>query len=167
MQTSGYVEKNWDIKEVKSLPFKLDYHKDSNLIKSYTELGHSIEAMTLYNCFEQDINLDLSIYKNQFTFLRNISIAVNFFKPGQYLPLHFDLYQKYKNYHNLNDNVNVVRIILMLEDSAPGQILQINDSLVGKWMKGQWYSWANDDLHAFYNLSKSDRYALQITGTID
>jgi hypothetical protein len=34
------------------------------------------------------------------------------------------------------------------------------------WKAGDCFSWKNITLHAFYNFSKADRYALQITGVL-
>lgn len=166
MYKCGKILKNWNIEEIKPLPYKFDYHKDKDLIELYASAGHNRESMHIYNCFEDNIPLDFSFLKESFSFLGNISLAVNLFKPGQYLPLHFDLYQRYKKLYNLNDDIKICRIVLMLEDSHPGQILQVENSLIGNWEAGEWFSWCDGDKHAFYNLSTVDRYALQITGTI-
>jgi hypothetical protein len=167
MLKNGKIDRNWDIEEIKNLPYKFDYHKDLDLIKMYASLGHNEDSMIIYNCFEDEINLNLNYYKNSFSFLNNISLAVNLFKPGQYLPLHVDLYQRYKKIHNLDDNVKIFRIVVMLEDSVPGQILQIENNLIGNWQAGEWFGWVNCESHAFYNLSTVDRYAIQVTGTIN
>jgi hypothetical protein len=53
----------------------------------------------------------------------------------------------------------------MLEDSCPGQILQFENRVVGNWKAGDWFGWIGNELHAFYNFSMIDRYAIQITGT--
>jgi hypothetical protein len=52
----------------------------------------------------------------------------------------------------------------MLEDNCPGQILQIKDTCISSWKSGDCFGWKYDDLHAFYNFSMNDRYAIQITG---
>ena len=95
--------------------------------------------------------------------ITNVSVAINMFTPGQYLPLHGDLYGKYKTFHNLK-NENIRRFVLMLEDSVPGQISQICDETIGTWKAGDWFGWDNDDIHAVYNFSTVWRYGIQITG---
>jgi hypothetical protein len=55
----------------------------------------------------------------------------------------------------------------MLENSSPGQILQIKDRAIAHWSAGNWYGWKDFDLHAFYNFSMENRYAVQITGTLN
>jgi hypothetical protein len=52
----------------------------------------------------------------------------------------------------------------MLEDSSPGQILQVKDTAYCKWKSGDCFYWNYDEIHAFYNFSMKDRYAIQITG---
>lgn len=167
MYDSGKILKNWNMDEIRSLPYKFDYHKDKDLIDLYASRGHVRESMHIYNCFEDDLSIDFTSVKKCFSFLQNISLAVNLFKPGQYLPIHFDLYQKYKKHHRLSDDIKICRVIMMLENSSPGQILQIENNLIGNWEEGQWFSWCNQDRHAAYNFSTVDRYALQITGTIN
>jgi hypothetical protein len=54
--------------------------------------------------------------------------------------------------------------MVMLEDNYPGQILQIKDICISSWKSGDCFGWKYDDLHAFYNFSMNDRYAIQITG---
>jgi hypothetical protein len=48
--------------------------------------------------------------KPHFNFLDNLALAVNYFKPGQYLPLHSDLYEKYIKVYEVNPK-NIVRVI--------------------------------------------------------
>jgi len=44
--------------------------------------------------------------------------------------------------------------------------IQIKKSCFGSWKSGDCFYWEYDDLHAFYNFSLKDRYAVQITGVI-
>jgi hypothetical protein len=103
--------------------------------------------------------------KPYFNFLNNICIAVNYFKPGQYLPLHVDVFGKYVEVQKV-DLTKIVRYMVMLEDNYPGQILQIKNKCIGNWKAGDCFGWAYNDPHAFYNFSMNDRYAIQVTGTI-
>ena len=56
--------------------------------------------------------------------------------------------------------------MVMLEDSSPGQILQIKDIAHCTWKSGDCFYWKYDEIHAFYNFSMKDRYAIQVTGVI-
>ncbi len=162
MKNIGHITPNWNINDFKSLEFKLD--PDPYIKEEYTRSGHNIEALKIYNCFEPNINFSISNILENFNFLSNISCAVNLFRPGQYIPLHSDRYERYVRLHNLPNADSVVRIILMLEDNSPGQFLQVKNKVMSEWSSGDWFAWNSYDEHAFYNLSKSDRYALQITG---
>lgn len=166
MFNSGHIEPKWDILEFKRLNYKHDTHKDKDLLDQYAEVGHRMESMTLYNYFQPNpfppVVFDYIVphFKN----LEHVGVAINYFKPGQYLPVHVDLFGKYSAVHELDDE-EITRIILMLEDSSPGQISQICDETIGNWKAGDWFQWDSDDPHAFYNFSMKDRYAIQITGT--
>ena len=166
MFNSGHIEPRWKINEFKTLQYKYDTHKDTALLKEYESVGHNMESMTLYNYFQPNpfpaVVHDYII--PQFAHLDHIGVAINYFKPGQYLPVHVDLFGKYSEVHGLEDE-EITRIIIMLEDSAPGQISQVCDQTIGVWSAGDWFQWDSDDAHAFYNFSTKDRYAIQLTGT--
>lgn len=165
MFNSGFIQPKWKIEEFKSLNYKFDTHKDDALLNEFANCGHSKMYMTLWNYFEPNpfpsVVWDYII--PQFN-LDHVSVAINMFSPGQYLPLHSDLYGKYKQHHSLTDET-ITRHVIMLEDSVPGQISQACGRTIGEWRAGDWISWDNDDIHAVYNMSTVDRYAIQLTGT--
>lgn len=164
MFNEGYIDPKWDIEQFKSLDYKFDTHKDNNLLDQFACTGHSKQYMTLWNYFQPNpfpaVMFDYIV--PQFD-LDNISVAINMFTPGQYLPVHSDLYGKYREYHNLTDE-DITRCVIMLEDSVPGQISQACDKTIGEWSAGYWISWDNSDPHAVYNMSTQNRYAIQLTG---
>lgn len=164
MFNHGHIKPTWNINEFKTLDYKFDTHKDDALLNEFASYGHSKMYMTLYNYFQPNpfpsVVFDYIVPHFD---LENISVAINLFRPGQYLPVHKDLYGKYKTYHGLT-NENIQRVIVMLEDSVPGQISQACGRTMGEWKAGDWISWDNDDPHAIYNMSTVDRYAIQITG---
>ncbi len=166
----GHLEPNWDIDEFVNLPYRHDTPYDTGnreLIEQYAISGHSFYNMSMYNCFET-VALPAVVtdyIKPAFAHFKNLTVAVNLFKPGQYLPYHVDKFEKYRKLNNIVDE-QIVRVILMLEDSKPGQISQVCDSTVGNWRAGDWFQWYAEDYHTFYNLSLYNRYAIQLTGTI-
>lgn len=164
----GNIAPRWDIGQIKDLPYKKDYHKDQELVDQYVNSGHSINHIKLWNFFETDAALpNLTNYlRGLFPELSNISIAINKFTPGQYLPLHKDLYGRFRQMHNLEPNVHIRRIIIMIEDSYPGQISQLGNTTWGHWKAGDWFDWYDNTVHAAYNFSMVDRYAWQITGVM-
>lgn len=165
MFNSGRIDPNWDIDDFKTLNYKFDTHKDNDLLNKNASHGHSKMYMTLWNYFQPnpfpDVVWDYIV--PQFD-LDHVGVAINMFTPGQYLPVHVDLFGKYSAVHGLTSE-EVTRIIIMLEDSEPGQISQVGDETIGKWSAGTWFQWDANDAHAFYNFSMKNRYAIQLTGT--
>ena len=162
-----HIFPNWNIEEFKNLKYTLSTHKDGELVNQYLASGHSKEKLSIYKyqlpnpmprCVDEYI-------VPHFTFLDKVAVAVNHFKPGQYLPLHTDLYGKYMELNDV-DSENVIRCMVMLENNSPGQILQIKDKSVGSWKSGDCFYWNYDEIHAFYNFSMKDRYAIQLTGVL-
>lgn len=162
-----HIMPKWNIEEFKNLQYSLTTYKNEKIVNQYANAGHNKSMISLYNYHEPNPmpNCVYDYIKPHFHFLNHIALAVNYFKPGQYLPLHSDLYEKYIKIYNTN-NYDIVRFILMLENSCPGQILQIKDFCIGSWKSGDCFKWNSNDLHAFYNFSMKDRYAIQITGVI-
>jgi len=161
------IKPEWNIEEFKNLEYSLTTYKNKSVIGDYINVGHNKEMISLYNYHEPNPmpKCMFDYIKPHFNFLDNLALAVNYFKPGQYLPLHSDLYTKYIQVYGA-ELKDIVRIILMLEDSYPGQILQIKDRCICNWKSGDCFKWESEDLHAFYNFSMNGRYAIQVTGTL-
>ena len=159
---------NWNIDEIKNLNYKFAPFKDEMLVSQYAQSGHDRSKISVYNYHEPNEmpKFITEHVKPRFDFLDKVCAAFNYFKPGQYLPPHSDLYGKYMQLYDVHPK-NIVRCILMLENSCPGQILQIKDSTFGSWKSGDCFYWNYDEIHAFYNFSMKDRYAIQITGVIN
>ena len=163
----SHIEPNWEVKDFHNLNYILCTHKDEDLVDQYLTSGHSKEKLSMYkyhlpNPMPKCVD-DYII--PQFNFLGKVAPAVNYFKPGQYLPLHTDLYGKYVEINDV-DSEKVIRCMVMLEDSSPGHILQVKDIAYCKWKAGDCFYWKYDEIHAFYNFSMKDRYAIQITGVV-
>tara|TARA_B100001287_G_scaffold146025_1_gene122939 strand:+ start:5694 stop:6203 length:510 start_codon:yes stop_codon:yes gene_type:complete len=157
---------SWNIEDYKKLKYKLDTHKDNEDNQRYIDAGHNKDSLTLYNYFEPNKMPTSIIYiKSQFPSLKNISVAINLFKPGQYMPIHYDRFTAYKKHHNIPKGSDICRHMVMLEDHEEGQMLQIGKQINTGWEAGSVYKWNNSDIHTFYNLSTKDRYAVQVTGT--
>ena len=159
------IEPKWDIKEYKALDFKLDQHKVDEDNQRYIDAGHLQESLQLYNYFEpKPMPESIEYIKSHFK-IKKQSVAINLFTPGQYLPIHYDRFTAYKCLHDVADGASICRFMIMLEDSVPGQMLQIGDLIYNRWEAGRVFHWCNYDRHTFYNLSTENRYAVQLTGT--
>lgn len=163
----NHITPNWNIEDFHNLDYSWSTHQDAEVVNEYVASGHSREKLSLYKYHlpnPMPKSVDEYILP-QFSFLDKASPAVNYFKPGQYLPLHTDLYGRYMEINRV-DHTNVIRCMVMLEDNSPGQILQIRDTAHSTWKAGDCFYWNYDDVHAFYNFSMKDRYAIQITGVV-
>jgi hypothetical protein len=169
MVTVDHLAPTWNIDDFKILNYKKASYRGSELIKQYLNAGHTYDSLELFNYFEPN-PMPEAVYEQivpHFSFLDNISVAVNLFKPGQFIPVHSDRYDRYAEIHNLTSVDNVVRYVVMLEDGLPGQIMEINQVLVSYWKAGDCFGWPNTVPHAFYNFSTANRYAMQITGILN
>jgi hypothetical protein len=159
------IKPNWNITDFKKLEYTLCTHKDEKVLNDYLNSGHDPKWLSIYNYHEPNPMPDVvfNYIKPYFNHLDNVCMAINYFKPGQYLPLHVDVFGRYIQVQKVDPN-KIIRYMVMLEDNYPGQILQIKDSCISSWKAGDCFSWKYDDLHAFYNFSMNDRYAIQVTG---
>lgn len=162
----GKIDYNFNILDFIDLNYNFATYKGASLLSQFNNLGHSKDAMTLYNYFEPNpmprcVN---EIVKPHFSFLEKLSVAVNLFTPGQYIPYHYDYYTKYKEIFDIKETDKIWRFIVMLEDGVPGQFIEIGDNVYSRWHAGDYFGWYDKEYHAFYNLSIKNRYALQITG---
>jgi len=95
--------------------------------------------------------------------LDDIVCDLSKYNPGMLLPWHTDTYPTYSKNMNITNKNKIVRIIIFLHDSLPGQQLWIEDMFCfGK--AGSWFSWAGDTKHMAANLGENDRYVIQLTG---
>ena len=85
---------------------------------------------------------------------------------GNILPWHRDNYPVYQKLNGVSDIEKIVRIIVFLHDSRPGEQLWIGDKIC-QGPAGSWFAWSGSTEHMAANLSKEPRYVLQITGTIE
>lgn len=158
------IPPKWNILDYTNLDYKVDFHKDQELVDTYVKAGHSKSAIALYNYFEPNLMPDSMTYIKGYFNLQCTSVAVNKFTPGQYLPVHCDLYRAYKTHYNLDNNQVIYRYIIMLEDGTDGQMLTIENDTHTMWKAGDAFGWKDCDKHTFYNMSLKDRYAVQLTG---
>lgn len=86
--------------------------------------------------------------------------------PGCVLPMHSDTYNRYKLIHGLESTHSVARVIVYLEDWNSGHYTEMNGEPLTQWRAGDWICWRDDFPHLAANMGKTDRYTLQLTGTV-
>lgn len=160
----GKIEPTWNKEDLKNLLFVDETHRDKELNNTYVTAGHNLQNMAIGILQENMIFPDWAIKVKQNFNFKNITTTIHRLRPGNYLPIHFDLYQNYKKIFNVSTE-NIYRIIVFLEDWQPGHMLDINNKIYNNWSAGDYVGWINDTPHAAYNFGLNDRYTLQITGT--
>lgn len=159
----GQLKLNVNIAEFE----KLNYNKATitkEFLTKFGVAGHNLNNMTIWNYFEPNPMPDVVQEVRKHFDYEICSIAVNLMKPGDYLPLHSDRYERWMEVFGVSDNSKIKRHIVMLQDCVPGQMIQIRNNVYSNWSQGTYYGWQGEDQHAIYNFSTESRYALQITG---
>jgi hypothetical protein len=152
----------WTKEDLNNLQFLEDYHKDKSLNETYIAGGHNLENMRI-GLLQEHMGVPswANDVKNNFK-LQQMTVTIHKLRPSTYLPIHIDLYGKYKEITGIQNNI--CRIIVFLEDWQPGHMLDINNIIYNSWKAGDYVSWTDDTPHAAYNFGLVDRYTLQITG---
>ncbi len=158
----GHINPIWSKEDLTNLVFVEDFHKDKSLNETYIAAGHTLDHMRI-GLLQEHMGLPswVNKVKNNFK-LNHMTATIHRLRPGNYLPIHVDLYGKYKEITGIKDNI--CRIIVFLEDWQPGHILDIDNNIHNNWRAGDYVSWTNDTPHAAYNFGLTDRYTLQVTG---
>ena len=91
------------------------------------------------------------------------AVAFNRTPPGNFLPLHYDLYSKFIKKYDIYDPNQIHRFIIFLENSKPGHLMQIENRIIAEWQAGDYVDWYGSTEHAAYNIGWDHRYTLQIT----
>ena len=81
------------------------------------------------------------------------------------MPNHVDHFETYCKVFQVDRN-DVYRALVFLEDWASGQYLEVDHNALTSWEAGDFVLWQADVDHASANIGTTDRYALQITGTL-
>lgn len=140
--------------------------QDSNQQANWIESGHQLSVLTIDVSPLTEPLPWMRYLSDYFADLQDISYCFSRFRPGTYFPMHFDRYGFYSHQHNVTDLSRIRRYILFLEDAVPGHLLQIGKQMYHDWPAGLCVGWQNDQTHMAANLALSDRYTLQITGTV-
>ena len=105
------------------------------------------------------------VFEKAFDFfdLDELVFSLSKYRPGMILPWHRDNYPTYSRNKGIVEPEGIVRIMVFLEDAAPGHQLWIEDKFC-TGPAGSWFAWQGRAKHMAANLGEVDRYVLQITG---
>jgi hypothetical protein len=108
-----------------------------------------------------------SAFEQAFDFfnLDEIVFSLSMYKPGMILPWHRDNYPTYSKNKGIIEPEGIVRVMVFLEDSAPGHQLWI-DNKMRSGPAGSWFAWQGRTKHMAANLGEVNRYVMQITGIL-
>jgi hypothetical protein len=98
--------------------------------------------------------------------VKNTSLSVYCMPPGTIMPEHQDTYPRYRKVYNIEDQNNVCRFLIFLNDWKSGHYFELNRTPIVNWKKGDCYMWRGDAPHMAANLGDENRYTMQITATI-
>ena len=161
----GHVDPWWGLRH-RDLAYINESFNDPTSLTEWRRLGYSQTRFTgdMYDMRENE-PVWVDPFRDVFPFER-FSWSVYRMVPGCVLPAHRDTYDRFKLVHGLETTHSVVRAIVFLEDWASGHYLEMNGTPVTGWRAGDWVSWHDDFLHLAANMGRTDRYTLQLTGTV-
>ena len=161
----GHVEPWWGLRH-RDLAYANEPFNDDISLREWRALGYTQKRFTgdMYDMRQPEPNW-MSKFSEMFPW-GNLSWSVYRMGPGSVLPMHSDTYTRFKEIYNLSDTTTVVRTIVLLEDWASGHYLEMNGTPITRWRAGDWVTWRDDFPHLAANIGKTDRYTLQLTGTL-
>jgi Aspartyl/Asparaginyl beta-hydroxylase len=161
----GHVDPWWGLRH-RDFDYKNEQFNDLSSLAEWRRLGYTQSRFTgdMYDMRSSEPGW-VDGFRNIFPFER---FSWSFYRmpPGSVLPAHRDTYDRFKLIHGLETTHSVVRTIVFLEDWDSGHYLELNGNPFTGWRAGDWVSWHDDFLHLAANMGRTDRYTLQLTGTV-
>ena len=161
----GHVDPWWGVRH-RDLAYLNEPFNDISSLSEWRRLGYSQSRFTgdMYDMRNSEPTW-VDGFRSIFPFER---FSWSFYRmaPGCVLPAHRDTYDRFKLIHGLETTHSVVRTIVFLEDWDSGHYLEMNGTPFTGWRAGDWVSWHDDFLHLAANMGRTDRYTLQLTGTV-
>jgi hypothetical protein len=161
----GHVDPWWGLRH-RDLAYINESFNDPSSLAEWRRLGYTQSRFTgdMYDMRNSEPAW-VDPFRDVFPF-EKLSWSFYRMTPGCVLPAHRDTYDRFKLIHGLENTHSVVRTIVFLEDWASGHYLEMNGTPVTGWRAGDWVSWHDDFLHLAANMGRTDRYTLQLTGTV-
>ena len=161
----GHVDPWWGLRH-RDLAYINEPFNDPTSLAEWRRLGFSQSRFTgdMYDMRNNE-PVWVDSFRSIFPFER---FSWSFYRmtPGCVLPAHRDTYDRFRLIHGLETTDSVVRAIVFLEDWSSGHYMEMNGTPFTGWRAGDWVSWHDDFLHLAANMGRTDRYTLQLTGTV-
>ena len=164
----GHIDPFWD-NEYKKLIYKLEPFNNPDDLEKWQRQGY-VHPVSHYTGLLCDMRNKQPSWNNKiinwFSEEFKVSdIGTSYYKMGTgvILPVHGDIYKKYRKLFNCNLN-DIVRVIVMLEDWKSGHYFEIGKQSQANWQAGDYFWWTGDTPHMAANIGIDKRYTLQLTG---
>ena len=155
----------WD--NYQELEYKNEQFNDADALEHWKDLGFSQQKFTgdLYDMRNSKPDW-IDPFRKVFPW-NNFSWSVYRMGPGTVLPSHSDTYAKFRELNSVDDPNTIWRAVVFLENWQSGHYFEIDNRPMPYWKAGNYVVWQNAVKHLAANIGETDRYTLQITGTID
>jgi len=150
-----------------SLPYYNESFNDPKSLEWWRSLGYT---QTKFTGDMYDMRSEEPSWMNEFReYLpwNHFSWCVYRMAPGCALPKHSDLYVRFRELYNIDDPTKIRRAVVFLDDWQSGHYFDVNDNPILQWKAGEGVIWEYDTPHCAANVGVTNRYTLQITGTVD
>jgi len=168
----GHVPLSWDLNFIDSLGWKkFNYNTDLHNARwqgdaeQYSKVNADVKFSVVYDIFE-NYPTEFEFINKHFQWLNNKHLVLFKFSPGESSGLHTDRYAYYSNKYDIQNDHDIFRVIVFLEDWKSGHYLEVNGKGFTNWSAGDWVGWDLPTPHLAANLGTEERYTLQITGTL-
>lgn len=142
-------------------------HRDQGqqVTNEYRNFGYTEHNTCIWKTTNRDpkINLD---WENQVIEQLPLDHAVATLTrqdPGQILPWHYDRFFMLKRLFP-NDSRPIIRFLLFLEDWKMGHVLQVGNSMLTHWTRGDVVVWRPNQYHVSANIGLTTKWTCNITG---
>ena len=144
-----FVDKGWDWKVRYGYP-QTEFYTDANT--------------KMYECFDVAPKAvidfaDKHFFKYTLTMIKQ--------PPAQFVPEHKDKYYLFQKKHKLENNKDIVRYCIFLEDWKPGHYFEMDEKSIVGWSAGDITVLRPGIYHRSANTGTQFKYTAQITGLLN
>jgi hypothetical protein len=157
---AGEQTMNWSI--INNNTYQDDASKLQNEYTKYGYSEHNTRSWKTTN-FEPKITLAWEYLIRQALPLDNAVVAIHRQDPGQVLPWHLDRFFMLKRLYP-DDKRPIYRFLMFMEDWKIGHIVEVENTILPNWKKGDVIVWHPGTLHLSANVGLEKKWTCNITG---